>query len=171
MAGKKPKAGTKPDVDSPKAKRPGAGGRPTKYKSDYARQAEMLAKKGCIDAEIAEFFGVSLSTVSLWKLKHPEFSDATKMGKAEADARVERALFERATGYQHRDVHVSNYQGEVTLTPLVKRYPPDPASMIFWLKNRKPEDWRDKPEGFNDDAPPPAAVTVNVVSGRKRADP
>ncbi|MEN1996833.1 hypothetical protein [Stenotrophomonas bentonitica] len=170
MSAKKPKTSGEPKEVAPKPKRPGAGGRPSKYKPEFAKQAAMMARKGWTDPEMAECFQVALSTLSLWKLKHPEFSEASKMGKAEADARVERALFERATGYQHADVHISNYQGEVTVTPVVKNYPPDPASMIFWLKNRKPENWRDKPEGFNDDAPPPAAVTVTVVSGRKRAD-
>ncbi|WP_161960657.1 terminase [Xanthomonas campestris] len=130
----------------------------------------MLAKKGCTDPEVAEFFQVAVSTISLWKLKHPEFSDALKLGKAEADERVERALFERATGYVHPETHVSNYQGIVTLTPLLKHYAPDPTSMIFWLKNRQPEKWRDKPEGSDDETPTPPSVVVNVVSGRKLAD-
>jgi len=170
MPPKASKSAAKKVAKKPQAKK-GAGGRPSKYKPEFARQAVLLGKKGCTDPEVAEFFGVTRSTVSLWKLTHPEFSDALQSSKAEADARVERALFERATGYVHREVHISNYQGEVTVTPVERHYPPDPASMIFWLKNRKPEHWRDKPEGFNDDAPPPAAVEVHVVSGRKRANP
>lgn len=152
------------------ASRKGVGGRPTKYDPAFARQAVLLGRKGCTDPEVAEFFNVTRSTISLWKLKHPEFSDALQLSKAEADSRVERALFERATGYVHKDVHISNYQGMVTATPVEKHYPPDPASMIFWLKNRQPEKWRDKPEGSEDDTPTPAAVTVTVVTGRKRAN-
>jgi len=172
MAKPKPKPSTAPKAKkaAPKAK-PGPGGRPTKYKAEFARQATLLGKKGCTDPEVAEFFGVTRSTVSLWKLRHPEFSDALQASKAEADARVERALFERATGYVHRDMHISNYQGEVTVTPIERHYPPDPASMIFWLKNRKPGTWRDKPEGEDDgDATAPVKVEVHVVSGRKHAD-
>lgn len=145
-------------------------GRPTKFDPAFVRQALLLAKKGCTDPEVAEFFQVAISTISLWKLKHPEFSEALKLGKAEADERVERALFERATGYVHPETHVSNYQGIVTLTPLLKHYAPDPTSMIFWLKNRQPDKWRDKPEGSDDETPTPPSVVVNVVSGRKRAD-
>ncbi|WP_313319506.1 hypothetical protein [Stenotrophomonas sp.] len=170
MPPKANKSAAKKVAEKPQAKK-GAGGRPTKYKAEFAKQAKFLADKGCTDPEVAAFFEVALSTVSLWKLKHPEFSEALRLGKAEADGRVERALFERATGYSHADTHVSSYLGEVTLTPVMKHYPPDSTAMIFWLKNRKPEHWRDKPEGFNDDAPPPAAVTVTVVSGRKRANP
>lgn len=156
---------------APPKEKAGPGGRPTKFNADYVRQAEMLAKKGCTDPEVAAFFQVATSTVSLWKLKHPEFSEALKLGKAEADARVERALFERATGYQHPDVHISNYQGEVTVTPLVKHYPPDATAMIFWLKNRRPDLWRDKPEGTDEDTPVPQKVVIEVVSGRKNAAP
>lgn len=145
-------------------------GRPSKFSEDRIRQARLLAEKGCTDVEVATFFEVALSTVSLWKLKHPEFSEALRIGKAEADTRVERALFERATGYSHPEVHVSSYQGDVTLTPIVKHYPPDPTAMIFWLKNRKPEQWRDKPEGGDGDEPTPASVTVHVVRGQKRAN-
>jgi len=170
MSRKAVKPAAKKAATQPQGKK-GAGGRPSKYKPEFAKQAKFLADKGCTDPEVATFFEVALSTVSLWKLKHPEFSEALRLGKAEADSRVERALFERATGYQHPDVHISNYQGEVTVTPLMKHYPPDSTAMIFWLKNRKPEQWRDKPEGGDDDLPVPVAVTVNVVSGRKRADP
>src|SRR5690606_12689348 len=76
--------------------------------------------------------------------KHPEFLESLTRGKAQADARVAEALFHRAIGYSHPDVHVSNFQGQVTLTPLTKHYPPDTTAAIFWLKNRSRENWRDK---------------------------
>lgn len=145
-------------------------GRPTKYQAEFARQAALLGRKGCTDAEAAEFFGVALSTIHLWKLKHPEFSDALKLSKAEADARVERALFERATGYRCREDDVKVIGGKIVVTPLEKQYPPDPTSLIFWLKNRQPEKWRDKPEGDADpDEAQPVKVEIRVVSGRKNA--
>lgn len=147
-----------------------AGGRPTKYKSEFVEQGAKLAAKGFTDTEIADFFNVAVSTIYLWKVQHPEFSEALTISKEEADQRVERALYERALGYSHPETHVSNYQGQVTLTPLRKHYPPDATSMIFWLKNRRPDLWRDKPEGGDDDAPPPSRVEVTIVSGRKRAD-
>lgn len=55
-------------------------------------------------------------------------------------------MFERATYYSHPDTHISNFQGDITVTPLTKHYPPDTTACIFWLKNRKPKDWRDKVE-------------------------
>jgi len=109
-------------------------------------QVERLAKRGWTDAEMAEFFGVDRATWYRWKASDDAFCDALKDWKAEADARVERSLYERAIGYEHPDVHVSSFRGKVTLTPIVKRYPPDTTAMIFWLKNRDTDNWRDKQE-------------------------
>lgn len=122
------------------------GGRPSRYQDDYAEWAEKLAKLGATDADLAAAFEVSEVTVNNWKKAHPEFSLALKRGKAFADAEVADKLYRRATGYSHPDTHVSNYQGLITLTPLTKHYPPDTTAAIFWLKNRRPDLWRDKPE-------------------------
>jgi hypothetical protein len=126
------------------------GGRPTKYKTEYAKQAEKLCKLGATDAELATFFDVSEVTLNAWKGKHPEFLKSLRVAKAEADARVERSLYQRAVGYSHPDVHISSYEGKITLTPITKHYPPDATSMIFWLKNRKSDEWRDKHEHIGD---------------------
>lgn len=120
--------------------------RPTLYKPEYAEQAKKLCKLGATDRELADFFKVAESTLNLWKLAHEAFSESLKLGKAAADERVEQSLYHRAVGYSHPDVHVSNFQGEVTLTPIVKVYPPETVACIFWLKNRQPEAWRDKVE-------------------------
>lgn len=121
-------------------------GRPSKYREEFPAQAAKLCMLGATDKELADFFEVTLSTISEWKVVHQEFSDALKEGKQLADAQVADSLYKRATGYSHPDVHISNYQGLVTITPIVKHYPPDPTSMIFWLKNRRPDLWRDKRE-------------------------
>jgi hypothetical protein len=113
---------------------------------DIIRQAQILAIKGFTDEEMAEMFGVCRRTISTWKVEYPQFAKSVQEGKEIADAGVERSLFERATGYSHPDVHISNYQGTITKTPIIKHYPPDPTAMIFWLKNRKPKEWRDRQE-------------------------
>jgi hypothetical protein len=123
-----------------------AGGRPSAFRPEHVEQARKLAKLGAVDKEIADFFGVSEQTLNNWKVAHPEFLESLKEGKAAADAEVASKLFHRATGYEHPEVHVSNYQGAITLTPLVKHYPPDTTAAIFWLKNRRPDLWRDKVE-------------------------
>ena len=122
-----------------------AGGRPTKYKLEYAEQAYKLAQEGFTDKKIAGFFKVREKTINNWKKIHPEFLQSLKRGKDEFDSDViEKSLAKRAAGYSHPDVHISNYQGNITITDITKHYPPDPTSMIFWLKNRRPDRWRDK---------------------------
>lgn len=119
-------------------------GRPTKYKPEYVQQAEKLTKLGATDAELADFFDVTISTISLWKVKHEEFSDALKLGKEIADKRVEEALYNRALGYSHEETDIRVVDGAIMETPMIKHYPPDTTAAIFWLKNRRPTEWRDK---------------------------
>jgi hypothetical protein len=122
------------------------GGRPSKYKPEFAEQVEKLCRLKATDKDIAGFFKVSESTLNLWKLKHPEFSEALHRTRDEVDALVERSLFERAMGYTHKSEKVFQFQGQIIRAKTVEHYPPDPASMIFWLKNRQPDKWRDRRE-------------------------
>lgn len=118
--------------------------RPTKYKAEYATQAEKLCKLGATDEELADFFEVALSTVNKWKLDHAEFSESLKKGKTLADAEVASKLFHRATGYEHPDIDIRVIENQIVETPLIKHYPPDTTAAIFWLKNRQKDKWRDK---------------------------
>lgn len=127
-----------------------ARGRPSRFDAVKRSQVEKLAKAGWTDAQMADFFGVTEQTWNNWKKRHADFFASLKDWKLEADHRVERSLYERAIGYSHDDVHVTSYQGEVTLTPIKKHYPPDTTAAIFWLKNRKREQWRDKPDEGRD---------------------
>lgn len=125
-------------------KPPAKPGRPSKADEVIPEQLELLAAKGWTDQEIAEFYKVTRQTVCNWKNARPEIFDTLKAGKEFADRKVERSLYEKATGYSHPDVHISNFQGEVTITPIIKHYAPDTTAAIFWLKNRKAGEWRDK---------------------------
>lgn len=129
-------------------------GRPSKFDSAKCVQAEKLCKLGATDKELADFFEVSESTHSKWKVDFPEYSEALKKGKALADAEVGERLYQRACGYEHPEVHISNYQGAITQTPIVKRYAPDTTACIFWLKNRRPDLWRDRVEHTGRDGGP-----------------
>jgi hypothetical protein len=129
-------------------------GRPSLYKPEYVVQAKKLCLLGATDRELADFFKVSEQTLNTWKAQHPEFLESLKVGKEQADQRVERSLYQRAVGYSHPDVHVSNFQGDVTLTPITKHYPPETTAGIFWLKNRRPEEWRDRIEHTGKDGGP-----------------
>jgi hypothetical protein len=120
--------------------------RPTKYKEEYKEQARKLCLLGATDKEIGDFFGVTETTINNWKETKEGFFESIKKGKIIADANVADSLYHRACGYSHPDTHVSNYQGEITLTALTKHYPPDTAAGFIWLKNRRSADWMDKRE-------------------------
>lgn len=119
-------------------------GRPTKYRIEYNEQAYKLCLLGHTDEELADFFEVHVSTIHQWKLDYPDFSDSIKKGKEIADAEVSKSLYHRALGYSHPDVDIKAVNGEIVETQVMKHYPPDATSAIFWLKNRQPKKWRDK---------------------------
>lgn len=118
-------------------------GRPTKYDPEYPEKARKLYEHGCTDREVAEFFGVHETTLRNWSAEHPEFFMALKLGKAAADDRVEQSLYRRALGYSHDAVKILQNNGEPVVVPFVEHYPPDTTAGIFWLKNRRPDKWRD----------------------------
>lgn len=120
-----------------------AGGRPTKYKPEFASQAAKLCSLGATDEALADFFDVSVRTIERWKDSEPEFCRALSESKGNLDAQVERRLFDRAMGYEHPEVDIRVVGGEIVQTPIRKIYPPDTTAAIFWLKNRKPEQWRE----------------------------
>ena len=127
----------------------GAKGRPTKYNPECNEQVYKLCLLGAIDDDIANFFGIRKSTLTNWKNRHPDFMASIKRGKADADAVIAKALFHRAKGYSHPEEKIMVVDHEIRRVETVKHYPPDPVSMIFWLKNRQPALWRDRTEQTN----------------------
>lgn len=121
-------------------------GRPRIYQEIYNEQVEKLCKLGATDKEIADFFEVTEQTINNWKNDFPEFFESIKAGKIQADANVAQALYHRAIGYEHKDVDIRVVDKEIVETELIKYYPPDPTAGIFWLKNRRSKEWRDKQE-------------------------
>lgn len=121
-------------------------GRPTSYKPEYAKQAEKLCLLGATDAELADFFEVTTVTIWRWQSAHPEFCNALKAGKDEADSRVERSLFQRAVGYTFDSEKVFQFQGAIVRAPIREHLPPDTTAGIFWLKNRRAQEWRERSE-------------------------
>lgn len=125
----------------------------SKFKPEFIEQARKLAEMGHTDAEIAEFFEISLRVFHRWKSTHPELLQALRLGKTEADERVTRSLFQRAVGYSAPET-VVNFEKRkdkrgrtrvITHTAeFEKHFPPDTTACIFWLKNRRPEEWREK---------------------------
>lgn len=123
-----------------------AGGRPSKYKAEYAEQAFKFCLLGADDNRLASFFDVDVATIHRWKHDHKEFCDSLKRGKDVADAEIAQALYHRAKGYSHKAVKIFNNQGEILTEEYIEHYPPDTGAAMAWLKNRQPKDWRDKQE-------------------------
>jgi hypothetical protein len=121
-------------------------GRPSVYRAEYASQANKLCLLGATDRELADFFEVSEATVNTWKQRHPAFLDSIKEGRKAADAKVARSLFERACGYSHPEDKIFQYEGAPVIVPTTKHYPPDTMAASLWLRNRRPDLWRDKQE-------------------------
>src|SRR4051812_21531144 len=97
-----------------------------KYKSDYIEQARKLCELGATDREMAAFFRIGEKTFYRWRLKHPEFAAALRVGKEKADSRVERCLYQLATGYQQKSVKIfCNKDGHVTEVPYIEAVAPD----------------------------------------------
>lgn len=135
-------------------------GRPPKYKDTFAAQAAKLCQLGATDPDLADFFGVCIRTIERWRSEHPEFCRSVKEAKEAADARVERSLYQRATGYSYEATKIMQYEGSPVIVPYREHCPPDTAAMIFWLKNRKKVDWRDRIEHTGEDGGP---LTVKII--------
>lgn len=119
--------------------------RPIKFKEEYIEQVEKLCKLGATDKEIADFFEVHEDTINQWKKRYPEFSVSIKRGKTIADMEIANKLFKRASGYEFVETTKERKRGQLIVTKeVVKEIAPDPTSMIFWLKNRQKDKWRDK---------------------------
>lgn len=108
-----------------------------------------MCQLGATDKDIADFFNVAESTINKWKVECESFSEALKASKADLDARVERSLYQRAVGYDAPEDKIFNNNGEPLIVPTIKHYAPDTTAQIFWLKNRQPQRWRDKPENID----------------------
>lgn len=119
-------------------------------------QLESWARDGLTDEQIASNMGITRKTLAEWKTKYSDICDTLKRGKAVVDIQVENALLKRALGYSYDEVireRVLDYDpstGQVVgshmeITKTVKKeVQGDTTAQIFWLKNRRPEQWRDK---------------------------
>ena len=109
---------------------------------------EGWARDGLTDEQIAHNMGVAYSTLKVWKEKYSAISAALKRGKEVVDREVENALLKRALGYTYNEVtQEADEFGELAVSKVVtKQVSPDVTAQIFWLKNRKPAEWRDRKE-------------------------
>ena len=112
---------------------------------------EAWARNGLTDEQIAFNMGIKRQTLYDWIKKYPDISDTLKKGKEVVDILVENSLLKRALGYEYEEItRESEYNPGTNKVELVvkkvvsKQVVPDTTAQIFWLKNRKPEIWRDK---------------------------
>lgn len=140
-------------------------GRPTEFDPTCLPKVKELAKDGATCVELADYLGVSVRTFYRWRSENREFRHAVKLGKAAADERVERALFAKATGFEHDSEKIFCSNGEVTRVKTREIVPPSDTAMIFWLKNRKPKEWRDKTEV---DIPGLTGLAERIAMARRR---
>ena len=128
------------------------------------KQVEAWSRNGLIQQQVADNLGISIDTLIQYKKQYPAFSEALKRGKEVVDVEVENALLKRALGYSvdevtRERVYVRDAEGrqildedgnplsELVITKKVtKHIQPDTTAQIFWLKNRKPVEWRDRKE-------------------------
>jgi hypothetical protein len=117
----------------------------TQYQDRYAHEARKLCQLGATDRDLAEFFDVTTVTIWRWQARYPEFFAALNRNKDAADDRVERSLYQRATGYTYDSEKIfTTKDGDVIREPILEHVPPDVTACIFWLKNRRASEWRDK---------------------------
>lgn len=132
-------------------------GRPSGFDPEFCKWGQKLTFLGATNREVAEFLEVSEQTLNRWRHEFPEFCDALKTGKQEADERVKQSLYRRAVGYSFDAVKIfppgrsvdsegKSVMGEPVIVPYVEHCPPDTTACIFWLKNRIPAEWRDRQE-------------------------
>lgn len=98
---------------------------------------EGWARDGLTDEQIAHNIGINKATLYDWIKKYPDISDSLKKGKEVVDIQVENALLDNALN------------GNIT-------------AQIFWLKNRRPDKWRDKVhEDNNGDKDPVINISIS----------
>ena len=117
------------------------------------------ARNGLTDEQIAKNMGISRSTLAEWKKKYSDISDTLKKGKDVVDIEVENALLKKALGYSYKEttkeLSVDKETGEsklIVTKEVTKHIAPDTAAGIFWLKNRRPDEWRDRVQEDNNAA-------------------
>lgn len=121
-------------------------GRKSAYQPKFAEQARKLCLLGATDAELADFFEVSETTINNWKAKHPAFLESIRAGKLIADAEVADSLYKRATGEFVQAEKVMKTADGFEAVRYKQYIPGDPNAAYRWLLNRRRQNWTDKTE-------------------------
>ena len=144
------------------------------------------ARDGLTDEQMAQKMGIVPSTFYAWILKYPEISEAIKNGKEPVDIDVEDSMVKLALGHyvtvkkpmkvrtekrlKKKDKDGREYETGVIVEEHIEYVdeqvyiPPNVTAQIFWLKNRKPEQWKDKREQV---VSTKDGVLADLISGLK----
>lgn len=121
-------------------------GRKSKYDTHVKPYLDRIPKwrrNGMTEAQIAKKLGIAMSSFSLYKLKHSEFSETLKNSKEELIENLEDSLFRRAMGYSYEETKIEKESdGRTKITKTTKELPPDVGALIFALKNLVPGKWK-----------------------------
>ena len=140
-------------------------GQPSKYRAEFPHFAETLCRLGAIDSYLATAFEVSQQTIDNWKRAHSEFAQAIRRGKLVADIEVAAALYKRACGYSYEAEKVFvDKRGRAHIVRYLKHVPPCTLAIIFWLKNRRPDQWSNRRVTVNHAAGADALGSTNELS-------
>jgi hypothetical protein len=120
-----------------------SGGRPTLYKAENADIARHACMQGATNETLGERFEVTRRTIDNWIATIPEFGAAVREGRQVADESVIAALYARATGMERKTIEVTGGAAESVTTTQTVQVLPDVRACMFWLRNRRPEQWRE----------------------------
>jgi hypothetical protein len=134
-------------------------GAKTKYCPEMLEDARRMAEAGFTDLQMFEHLGIGRTTFYNWKKLHPEFRDAIRIAKEEPDNQMERSLYHSGNGFEYfeevpvkvKEIEYDNGRKvketeRVEVVQVKRTVPPNSTAQIFWLKNRRPDIWRDKKE-------------------------
>lgn len=123
------------------------GGRPSGCTPEVIKQTKFLAEMGATMAELAKFFEVAEETICYWQQTNADFSAALKLGRDASDERVVRSMYAKALGFEKViEEEVVGKDGETKVVKKKIYVPPSDTAAIFWLKNRRKNEWRDRHE-------------------------
>lgn len=139
-----------------------AVGRPSVFSEKVIGKIIELYGQGKTEEQVANIIGIHKDTLRKYKQRDQDFFFSSREAKALADEMVEASLFTRAIGYNHPEERVFCYQGEIYTHQSEKHYPPDTNAAVFWLKNRRPEVWKDKVHVETEESVP---LVISVPAG------
>ena len=140
--------------------------RPSKYETeikDKLAAVQGWARNGLSNEQIAHNLGIRVCTLYEYQKKYADFSEALKKGKEVVDFEVENALLKRALGYDVEETKIEKSDKDgVKVIKTTRHIPPDVGAAAFWLKNRKPTEWRDRKE-IGAELQGDGSITFNIM--------